>query len=660
MSRTSRLPARPSLEQLRKQAKELLRNIHAGDEDAAERLRAVIPRLADRSLSGNATLADAQFVIAREYEFESWASLKQHIDALPHPKLDPYESVAADIVLICRSDDSDASLRITDLLGRSYPYADRRAQLQRHLTVVNGPETRIEDITLDDARLIIARRFGFESWVDLAASVTRPTADPRSATLGMSSTPPFYKIDWRENRIEVRPPLSQKDWNTVFGVMSEHQIAGLSANGQMTDAAMELLPRLDHVTHLNLGGSKRLSDDGLTQLARMPQLRELDLSEYPGGSITDRGLDVLRHLPELRRFQMCWQCGISDAGVANLAFCDNIESVDLLGTPTGNGAIRALTGKPKLRRFKSGRLVSDESLPLLHQFPVFKTWHGGEIKYSLMSPDAEPNHLLLDGPFTNAGLASIVGLDGLFALSFFWHISALTPDGLKPLSDLPNLGFLGCEGGLCNDAAMSHIAAIPRLRMLMGQGAVASDEGFVSLSRSQSIEYIWGRECPNLGGRGFAALANMSALKGLAVSCKNVDDASLSALPSFPSLRGLMPMDVPDDGFRHVGRCERLEDLWCMYCRDTGDVATQNIAGLSRLKSHYAGATQITDQSLELLGRMLSLESIEFYECSSISNRGIGLLALLPRLREITVGGSPSVTREGMSVFPVSIRANYR
>ena len=58
-----RLPARPSLEQLRKQAKELLRNFHAGDADAAERFRAVSPRLADPGRPRRAALADAQFVL---------------------------------------------------------------------------------------------------------------------------------------------------------------------------------------------------------------------------------------------------------------------------------------------------------------------------------------------------------------------------------------------------------------------------------------------------------------------------------------------------------------------------------------------------------------------------------------------------------------------
>src|SRR5215471_3006741 len=168
----------------------------------------------------------------------------------------------------------------------------------------------------------------------------------------------------------------------------------------------------------------------------MTQLEELDLSEYPGGRISDRGLVVLRDLMELRRFQMCWQSGISDVGVANLASCDKLESVDLLATPTGDGAIKSLVGKAKLRRFKTGKLVTDAGLPFLHEIPFFKSWQGGQIRYSLMEAGADPNQLLLDGAFTNEGFKKIAGLDGLFALTFFWHISKLTAEGLKPLIDL--------------------------------------------------------------------------------------------------------------------------------------------------------------------------------------------------------------------------------
>jgi hypothetical protein len=61
------------------------------------------------------------------------------------------------------------------------------------------------------------------------------------------------------------------------------------------------------------------------------------------------------------------------------------------------------------------------------------------------------------------------------------------------------------------------------------------------------------------------ALQSMPALRGIAVSRRNVDDASLAALPRFPSLNQIMPMDVSDAGFRYVGGCTNLECLWCRY-----------------------------------------------------------------------------------------------
>jgi ankyrin repeat protein len=559
--------------------------------------------------------------------------------------LEVFDNITKDILEAYRSGDAAAIDRVGKFFGDTYTHGRIRGLLQREMD--KPPDA---DVSLDEVRALFARMRGFKSWAAFAQSVTRP-AD-RSKSWAM----PLYRIDERHNQMRVRPGVSDKEWDTIVEVMAAKKITALDATGQLTDAALERVASLGSLTRLSFGGTKRVTDAGMKHLARLPQLQELDISDYPGGQITDRGLEVLRDLPELRQFQMCWQGGITDTGVSNLKYCEQLESVDLLGSLTGDGAIVALAGKRKLRRFKTGRRVTDAALPLLHQFPIFKTWHGGDVKYSLMSPDSEPNHLLLDGPFTDEGLRSLAGLNGLFGLSFFWHISALTPHGLEPLVDMLNLGFLGCQDSLCDDEAMRHIARIPKLRMLMGQGAVATDDGFATLSRSQTIEYIWGRKCPNLGSRGFAALAAMPALRGLAVSCAQVDDAALSTLPMFPALRQLMPMDVPDEGFRHIGRCEQLDGLWCMYCRDTTDVATEHIAGLPRLKTYYAGQTKITDRSLEILGRMGSLEKLEFWNCHGITDAGVARLAALPQLREVSLDGCPQVTLAAEAFFPPAVQ----
>jgi ankyrin repeat protein len=64
------LPAHPNLDHLRRQARDLLRAVRAGDVDAAHRLG---------SHPDQATLAVAQRAIAREYGFPSWPRLKAEV-----------------------------------------------------------------------------------------------------------------------------------------------------------------------------------------------------------------------------------------------------------------------------------------------------------------------------------------------------------------------------------------------------------------------------------------------------------------------------------------------------------------------------------------------------------------------------------------------------
>ena len=66
------LPAKPSLDHLRRQARDLLRAAQAGDATAVGRIRAVADAL---------TLASAQLAVAREYGFASWTRLRDEVTA---------------------------------------------------------------------------------------------------------------------------------------------------------------------------------------------------------------------------------------------------------------------------------------------------------------------------------------------------------------------------------------------------------------------------------------------------------------------------------------------------------------------------------------------------------------------------------------------------
>jgi ankyrin repeat protein len=79
------LPARPDIEQQKTLAKELLRAFRAGDRDAIARMRAELPDKTELSL------ADAQFVLAREYGFSSWRELTRRIAKKAADQLPPLE-----------------------------------------------------------------------------------------------------------------------------------------------------------------------------------------------------------------------------------------------------------------------------------------------------------------------------------------------------------------------------------------------------------------------------------------------------------------------------------------------------------------------------------------------------------------------------------------
>jgi hypothetical protein len=637
-----------SLDTLRKDAKRWLRQLREGDPLARERFALAYP-----DAQPEPGLRDVQHALAREYGHESWIALKRAAGERGRDQsnrlltMDVYEALADDFVRAFDHRDEDSLARLNAHYQRSFTFDDLWAEVWRRVYAFRQRSSRVPQnyLSPDEARVVLAQDMGFGSWDALAAAVRT----------GGSRVPP-YGVDVTDNKIAPRRSLTSDEWDHLITVMKERRITALDAGGLMTDDVLARVATLDHVTTLFLGGSRALTDDGLLHLARMPQLEHLDISEYPGGRLTDRGLTVLRHLPNLRKIGMAWQRGFTDEGVANLRFCDRLEEVGLMGSPTGDGAIRALVGKPNLRVFNTGALVTDKGLPLLHEFPRLKRWRGG-------TPPSKDDgdvagRLLIDGPFTNRGLASLAGLEGVADLDIFWHAKAITSDGFAALVDLPNLLSLGADGKLSDDVAMRHFAAVPRLLNLRAQEAVATEEGFIALAQSRSLAGFWGRVCANFGSRAFLAFSRMPSLQRLGVGLAEVRDEALAAFPSFPALRELTPIGVQDAGFRHIGQCERLERLTCMYCRDTTDGATEHIADLS-IRYYYAGLTQITDRSLEILGRMPSLEEIEFYECKGITDAGLPFLARLPKLRSVTVEESPGITLAGTRVFKPGLRVRY-
>jgi hypothetical protein len=538
--------------------------------------------------------------------------------------LDEFEEQAAVLLQAYDSGTPDAMERLYRQTWHRRPWTAMRAYVQLDLgRRPAGPDDDVA-ITLDDARYLIAREHGFDDWQALAAFVDRPPERPLPGPISLVS--PTADGEWRTLR-------RSHDLDEILSRLSRHERVGVSGGGWATDEIVRELAGVETLVALDLSGCEGVTDDGVLEIARLPALEHLDLS---GTGVTDRGLLILRELPELRHLSLAWT-RVTDEGLDALSPCARLEHIDLMGTGAGRGALLAIAGKPTLSHLAIA--LGDADIPLLRDMPRFARWQGERRPSpptSVFRVAGTPTHLTLRGRITDAGMRRLQTLEGLASLDVDDGQLAISAAGIEALAALPHLRELRADA---KDDWMPAIARLPNLRFLGVQDTSASDEGFVALSRSSSLEYLWGRRCHGLQRTGFKALATMPSLRGLSVSCLNVDDEGLSALPSFPSLVELMPMDVPDEGYRHIGACRQLESLILMYCRDTTDRATEHIASLPALTSYFNSYTAVTDRTPQLLSRMDTLERVTFDTCHGLTNAGVAALASLPRLRELRVSG---------------------
>jgi hypothetical protein len=153
------LPARLDLEHYRKEAKALARAWRAGDEAARARVAEALPGRRDDRFA----LADAQRAIAAEHGHRTWAAFRRAIEvAAPEPPVarigrEPvaaYEARAEELVARVRAGDDDALRRVS-------------ANVPSLSSFAGG------ELALRDARVAVAREYGFPTWRDLVHHVEK-------------------------------------------------------------------------------------------------------------------------------------------------------------------------------------------------------------------------------------------------------------------------------------------------------------------------------------------------------------------------------------------------------------------------------------------------------------------------------------------------------
>jgi len=222
------LPSRPSLEQLRNQAKDLRKQFLAGEPTAAERVRAAYPDLTAKD-KAEFRLHDAQLAIAREYGFASWARLKDHVESILLETGEPME-------LLKQAFHADDATWLRKLLER---YPEFKAQINAPIgrfdspAVINVQSREMLDVLLAAGGDINARSHWWAGGFGLlhgAAPDLAAYAIERGATVDVHAAARLGMLEKLRELVAANPQLVHArggDGQTPLHFASTTEIAAL-------------------------------------------------------------------------------------------------------------------------------------------------------------------------------------------------------------------------------------------------------------------------------------------------------------------------------------------------------------------------------------------------------------------------------------------------
>jgi internalin A len=213
----------------------------------------------------------------------------------------------------------------------------------------------------------------------------------------------------------------------------------------MTDADFERMGKLKGLQWLEVDRANDLTDRGLAALSGLDQLFSLRVFNT---QLNAKAAAELRKLPLLRHV-LLRECGITDAGVRELAAIPTLEELTLLDNPdVGDAGVKLLAQRPGLTRLSlEGTRITDQGLAELRGLTKLES-------------------LNLEGTaITDRGLEYVRGFKSLYSLDL--SNTAVTDAGLDLLRGCENLGMLFLHDTKVTEEGVKRLsAALPGCHVL--------------------------------------------------------------------------------------------------------------------------------------------------------------------------------------------------
>lgn len=384
-----------------------------------------------------------------------------------------------------------------------------------------------------------------------------------------------------------------------------------------TDAALKHLLPLKQVREIRLSHCP-ITNEALKTLAELPSLEELDLSCT---SVTD--LTPLAKCPKLKQLDLQY-CFITDESLVALSEIKSLEKVFLGSTEVTDLGVSWLIKLPKLKSLSlPNARITDEGVRKLAEcrqleslqlaYPLGKSWiEPGtcqvsaeglqEIKKSL------PKLKVFGEPRYPREYEVVVNVDG--------QIKKLSLD-LKQVMNFPDkesVESISLSRSMVDDASLAFIDQFRSLKRLDLGHTWIQDTTLARVARLTKLEELT-LEGIRVTDRGVALLSTCSQLRKL-----DLDDTTVTGT-AFGQLRNLDQLTE-----LKLARIRNGGGFFAARLKHSPGVTAKGLAAIAQLKSvktlnlkNYVDHRKITDEEIEQLSKMTSLNKLELYGCGLTS-----------------------------------------
>jgi internalin A len=449
----------------------------------------------------------------------------------------------------------------------------------------------------------------------------------------------------------------------------------------VTDEGLRFVSRLASLQFLDLQQTK-ITDACAPHFANLKELVRIDLGAFDvhedGFGVGDKVLGVLGTLPKLDNIGLRLT-KVTDAGMAELAKCQSLQSVSVPGTVVSDAGLVHLA---KLKNLKSlslgvydeGAKITDEGLKTVGQMPGLR-WLGlsgtpiTDAGLPYLSGLKNLESLNLDETkVTSAGLAHLEPLQSILRLRLMdtvddecaKHLAKLknlqsissnldvSDEGVAYLASMPNLEELMLSDEKVTDASLPAIAKMPKLKTLWFQHCKVTDEGIAKLAGHPTLEYVL-FYVDGITTKSLATFVTWPKLNNLNFEVRRENDPD----PDWSKLAEFTQVDMLDVGgtaftpkdVKYIAGLTQLKRLDIQPQVPLNDEAVAHIAGLANLESLHLHSTVVTDQGMQALANKSKVDYMSI-SCQA-TDEGLKALYGYKSLQLLSIA-SPYITEKGL------------